>query len=305
MRTVLAVLVLALTPVTVASAGGGWIAFTGVQWSTGTTQLFVIRADGTGQHSLGRAGRGAADPAWSRDGTRLAFGLMTRPGWRLYVAGANGGGRRALTPAEGLATTPSFSPDGRAIAFAALPKTVPGRHVYAQQVYVVPTAGGAMRRLTSFDRFLGGAGSPAWSPDGTRIAFWGNRSSKDGTHPSIWVVRPSGSGLRRLIADASDPAWSPDGTRIAFTRGGDIYLAGADGRSIRRVTATARLGETRPSWSPDGKQLVAASMHRRVDPNDDDLRLAVMNADGTGQRLITDTNPQFWADAPAWQPFTR
>jgi hypothetical protein len=61
--------------------------------------------------------------------------------------------------------------------------------------------------------------NPAWSPDGTKIAFM-----RDG---DIWVMNADGSGLVQLTTDPvyeDDPAWSPDGTKIAFMRSGDIWF---------------------------------------------------------------------------------
>jgi Tol biopolymer transport system component len=76
----------------------------------------------------------------------------------------------------------------------------------------------------------------------------------------IWVIRANGTGVRRLTrtGDNADAAWSPDGKLLAFTsrRSGnqDIYIMGADGRGLRRVTTRAS-AELDPTWSPDGSQL--------------------------------------------------
>jgi Tol biopolymer transport system component len=306
MPLLLALLVLAFFPAVASPATSEWIAFTGVHWSSNSAgvaqQIYLAHPDGSGQHRLGVAGRGGTDPAWSADGKRLAFGVMNSRGWRLYTTAADGSHPRALTATAGLAGAPSWSPDGRWIALETLPRTVPGRKSYAQQIYVVRSTGGRLRQVTEFDAFKGGASHPAWSPGGNLIAFAGRKSLAEGARVDIYVVRPSGGGLHRLLANAYDPAWSPDGTRIAFGRDGDIYTASATGGDIRRVTRTPKLGDTHPSWSPDATRLVFASMHRATNPDDDDLRLGIVNADGSGLHRITDTNPSFWADAPSWQP---
>src|SRR5919198_164069 len=63
---------------------------------------------------------------------------------------------------------------------------------------------------------------PAWSPDGRRIAFVSRRDGRS----HIYVMRPNGTGVRRLTDSAADdesPTWSPDGRRIAFSRGGELF----------------------------------------------------------------------------------
>jgi Tol biopolymer transport system component len=77
--------------------------------------------------------------------------------------------------------------------------------------------------------------SPAWSPDGSRIAF--------NIGDEIFVINSDGSGMVRLIESkvwARDPAWSPDGSRIAFWSNRDgnpeIYVINSDGSGMVRLT---------------------------------------------------------------------
>jgi hypothetical protein len=97
---------------------------------------------------------------------------------------------------------------------------------------------------------------PAWSPDGSRIAFVSDRADSPGIH----TIAPDGSDLR-FLGPGSEPDWSPDGSRIVFSRSvgdddhGDLYTMRADGSDVRRLLSSSAL-ETRPSWSPDGKTIV-------------------------------------------------
>src|SRR4029079_7986502 len=80
--------------------------------------------------------------------------------------------------------------------------------------------GGAAKQITSGDDW--NDTSPAWSPDGARIAFVSDRSGRafdDGRNTDVWTVSPEGGGLTKISdheeADR-EPQWSPDGKSIAF-----------------------------------------------------------------------------------------
>lgn len=131
---------------------------------------------------------------------------------------------------------------------------------------------------------------PAWSPDGSKIAFASDRA-RALDHGDIFVVNSDGSGLVRLTSDEFDdrePAWSPDGRRIAFERGNYVYVMNAiDGSALTAVT----LYGTHPQWSPDGSRIVFAGT---------DSHIWVTNPDGS--RLIQLTAAPGLDDTPAWSP---
>ncbi len=152
--------------------------------------------------------------------------------------------------------------------------------------------GSGVRQLTS----LGQNTTPAWSPDGSKIAL---TSTRDG-NPGIYVMNPDGSGQRRLTKSGAidtTPSWSPDGKKIAFssTRTGmpQIFTMTADGSGVRQLTSLGQ--NTTPAWSPDGSKIALTSTR------DGNPGIYVMNPDGSGQRRLTksaaiDTTPSWSPD---------
>jgi hypothetical protein len=120
----------------------------------------------------------------------------------------------------------------------------------AAQLFRVPATGGALEQITTGSN---GATQPAFSPDGSRIAF-----ARLGT--GIFVVNLDGTGLRRLTTGVRDtfPVWSPDGRRIAFLRtyrkDWRLYVMSATGAAPRRLAQAPPAG--RPSWAPSGRNIL-------------------------------------------------
>jgi hypothetical protein len=141
---------------------------------------------------------------------------------------------------------------------------------------------GQTRRLVEY------GSQPAWSPDGSRLAFVRTRAD----NADLWLADGDGSRPTQLTetpGDEEDPAWSPDGRRIAVARDGWVYVLRADGLGERRVARG-----TEPDWSPDGEQLVFAS------DRDGDSDLYVVHAAGGGLRRLTGDPSR--ERSPAWSP---
>jgi Tol biopolymer transport system component len=143
-------------------------------------------------------------------------------------------------------------------------------------------------------------GYSAWSPDGSKIAFYSNRlaSSFD-----IYVMNADGTGVTRLTLTANPrvdqrPAWSPDGLKISFdtTRDGnwEIYVMNADGTGQTNLSNNPA-NDGYSAWSPDGSKIAFASTR-----DGGNFHIYVMNADGTG---VTRLTTGAWDDvAPEWSP---
>jgi Tol biopolymer transport system component len=219
------------------SPDGRSIAF--VSDRTGSAEVYVMSADGSGQRRLTRHAK-PKELAWSPDGRMIAFGSHARGGPRdVYVMNADGTGLLNLTPGPGGGEALSWSPDGRKIGFRSLRDG-------SGEIYVVNVDGTGLRRLTHLTRDPVSSGgttwsAPAWSPDGQRILFvrigWGNSNSE------ILVMNADGSRQRNLTrnpAPDGDPVWSPDGRKILFVSKrdgyGEVYVMNADGSGQRNLT---------------------------------------------------------------------
>lgn len=207
----------------------------------------------------------ATEPAFSPDGRRLvvvrAKGDYESAGpdsTALWVVGTDGTGARALTAAgdDGVApqdTGPAWSPDGRTVAFSRrLPNRlqVAGQGI-AAQLMAVPARGGEVRPLVD----NGGAAdlAPAWSPDGSRLAFVRERWVSGDRTSAVWTARADGTGVRQLadIPDGVSVRWRPDGKAVAVNTGGGVFLVDADTGKLTLLETAAALA----AWAPDGERL--------------------------------------------------
>ena len=216
---------------------------------TGASYLYLWRGAGLGVRRLtGRGGR-VSGAAWSPNGRRIVFvrsvgGSLSS----LWTVGVGGGRSRRVT-AGGIDLEPSWSPDGHSIAFVRVdPKS------YRSGIWLVRPDTGGLRPILAGVK---NATEPVWSPDGAHLLVENGRA--------LYSVRPDGSGLRRIARLAADSrgaiedpqaAWSPDGSWIAFCQmrvgavgRSDLWLVGADGSGLRRLTRAPEL-DTDPSWGP-------------------------------------------------------
>ena len=155
-----------------------------------------MNADGSNQIQLTSSTRGGFNPAWSPDGTKIAFASI---GTGIDVMNADGSNRTTLV--EGgvwVLDSPSWSPDGTKIAFTS-------GDSFSNQIVVMNTDGSARKQFDGYNDY-----GPVWSPDGTKIAF--TRLLDDSFRSAdIYVINADGSNPINLTShpDSGSPAWQP------------------------------------------------------------------------------------------------
>lgn len=215
--------------------------------------IWVVDADGSGLSPVTNyEWVHDQDPVWSPDGSRVAFVRFVHGPDQSYLVVADVDPPSALW-SETVPSVwhpysdPTWSPDGTQVAFTC--EGPPPRWEF--DLCAVPSTRdlgyqggqtGGVRRITTG---TGVDSDPAWSPDGTRLAFTTDREAAGRSY--VALVGADGNGYEALVV-GKDPAWSPDGTRIVFV-GDDapgLHIVNSDGTGLVRITDDP--ADNAPSW---------------------------------------------------------
>jgi Tol biopolymer transport system component len=264
----------------------------------GDAEIYLMNPDGSNQHPLTDNNADDFSPAWSPDGTLIAFEsdrddmnprvCFPNCNYNLYVMNADGSEPRQLTALPGAEWHADWSPDGNWLLFTAST----GGNDNAG-IYLISAEGGEPQALL-VDAYDNKAAD--WSPDGTQIAFSSNR---DG-NLNIFIMNADGSHISKVIDSGLDdylPEWSPDGRQIAFfaanwpTIKQDIFTVNLDGTNLQNLTNTPRIVDEDPKWSLDGNQIIFQS------DRDGNFEIYSMNSDGSqAQNLTNNPGQDYWPD---------
>jgi Tol biopolymer transport system component len=210
--------------------------------------IFSMNADGSNQVDLTNTLTPVVnfEPTWSPDGSKVVFMRQASGEQDLWSVNANGTGAVNLTQSPGAnETSAEFSPDGTKIVYV--------RGGPNNDIWVMNANGTGQTQLTETE-FPTQNVAPAWSPDGTKIA-WSVLEAPSAADDGLHVMNADGSSQTQLL-DESAPihsdqlSWSPDGTQIAYKSvaiGGELRLVGASGGPTSLLVENS--GADYPSWA--------------------------------------------------------
>ena len=321
------------------SPDGQWVAYvvgtTDAKEDKSSSHIWMVNIDGSNDRQITFSNESENSPRWSPDGKYLSF-TSSRPGKtrgnQVWLLDRNGGEAMQLTEIKGRLQGHEWSPDSKRLALVVgdpdpetdpapspqpgatprVPKPIvidryrfkqdgagyllTGRHTY---IYIYDIATKKLERLT---KSKWDEGSPAWSPDGTRIAFMSNHGEDPDREPSaqLFVAEAKPGATEKQLtpetvrANRGRPEWSPDSKWIAFTETDEkkygaysmehLALVPSDGNSAPvRFKASEDLdrGIASPRFTPDGKAIMFLVI--------DDRSVYPMKANvsgGAAQRLL-------------------
>lgn len=252
-------------------------------------ELQVADADGYGPQTIVASNEPIISPAWSPDGSRLAYVSFEDKKPVVYVQNLGNGQRRAVARFRGSNSGPAWSRDGQRLAVTLTKDGI-------SQLYMIGVEGSAVpQRLTS----SGAIDTEAnFSPDGASIIFTSDR----GGSPQIYRIPATGGNAERLTFEGSysvTPRFSPDGKSFVFVRrdGGRFNIAVEDIASRQVQVLTQGSLDESPTFAPNGKIILYASNAggRGI--------LAAVSSDGrVKQRLVAASGD---VREPAWGPLPK
>jgi TolB protein len=248
--------------------------------------LQVADADGYNPQTVVSSNEPLISPAWSPDGTKLAYVSFEKKKPIVFVQSLTSGSREVLANYKGNNSAPAWSPDGSKLAIVLT-------YGANSQIYTISSNGGNLKQITKSSAI---DTEPVFSPDGSMIYF----SSDRGGRPQIYKVPADGGSPSRVTFEGAynvSPHFSPDGKALAYIRndGGKFRVALHDLASGQVQLLSEGSQDESPSFAPNGRVILYATKARGRGA------LAAVSADGKVRQRLNDATGGDVRE-PAWGP---